>query len=211
MKINETVVVEGRKAMLVPYESYHVPRYHDWMQSEELQQLTASEPLSLEEEYAMQKSWREDENKCTFILVDKEGYQMAEQAQEQKNQNQAATEIGCMVGDVNLFLLEDTPHAAEVEIMIAEKFSRGRGLGKEAVCSMMRYGVEKLELKKYVAKIGLQNEPSIRLFTHLSFTETSRSEVFQEITMEVEVSEQLTLLLQSLTSHFALKEHTCLH
>ena len=32
------------------------------MKSEELQQLTASEPLSLEEEFSMQKSWREDEN-----------------------------------------------------------------------------------------------------------------------------------------------------
>jgi len=32
------------------------------MKSEDLQKLTASEPLSLEEEYQMQQEWREDEN-----------------------------------------------------------------------------------------------------------------------------------------------------
>lgn len=32
------------------------------MKSPELQELTASEPLSLEEEYQMQKRWREDED-----------------------------------------------------------------------------------------------------------------------------------------------------
>lgn len=32
------------------------------MKSAELQQLTASEPLTLEQEYDMQKSWREDDD-----------------------------------------------------------------------------------------------------------------------------------------------------
>ena len=32
------------------------------MKSKELQELTASEPLTLKEEYEMQKSWREDDD-----------------------------------------------------------------------------------------------------------------------------------------------------
>jgi hypothetical protein len=39
------------------------------MQSAELLEQTASEPLSIEEEYEMQRKWREDEDKCTFILL----------------------------------------------------------------------------------------------------------------------------------------------
>lgn len=60
MRLNQNTMLLGKKVVLVPYTSEHVPRYHEWMKSEELQRLTASEPLTLEQEYAMQRSWRED-------------------------------------------------------------------------------------------------------------------------------------------------------
>lgn len=53
--------------LLVPYSTHHVPTYHTWMQSAELQKATASEPLTLAEEHSMQQSWREDADKLTFI------------------------------------------------------------------------------------------------------------------------------------------------
>ena len=46
-----------------------------------------------------------------------------------------------MVGDVNLFLNDpDDAHAAEVEVMIAEDGARGKGMGREALLQLLRYG-----------------------------------------------------------------------
>ena len=46
-----------------------------------------------------------------------------------------------MAGDVNLFFNdEDNCHSAEIEVMIAEPECRGKGMGREAVLAMLRYG-----------------------------------------------------------------------
>uniref|UniRef100_A0A8C7X8Z8 N-acetyltransferase 9 n=1 Tax=Oryzias sinensis TaxID=183150 RepID=A0A8C7X8Z8_9TELE len=109
MKINENTMLEGQRVLLVPYNAEHVPRYHEWMKSPELQQLTASEPLTLEQEYDMQRSWREDDDKCTFIILDT-----------QKWADPSVDEETCMLGDVNIFLTDSTdPSLAELEVMIA--------------------------------------------------------------------------------------------
>ncbi|KAL7373079.1 hypothetical protein ABVT39_027111 [Epinephelus coioides] len=186
MKINENTLLEGHRVVLVPYNAEHVPRYHEWMKSPELQQLTASEPLTLEQEYDMQKSWREDDDKCTFIILDKEQWADSRVDQEQ-----------CMVGDVNIFLTDPTdPSLAELEIMIAEPSYRGRGIGKEVTCMMMSYGVTKLGVKKFEVKIGLDNKVSIAMFKKLHFQEVSVCKVFKEVTLEmpVDVSVRTRLL-----------------
>ncbi|CAO0792755.1 unnamed protein product [Mucor circinelloides] len=69
MKLNENTVLIGEKVALVPYKPEHVPKYHEWMKSPFLQEMTASEPLTLEEEYEMQQSWHQDEEKLTFIIT----------------------------------------------------------------------------------------------------------------------------------------------
>ncbi|XP_066560884.1 alpha/beta-tubulin-N-acetyltransferase 9 isoform X2 [Amia ocellicauda] len=109
MRINEDTLLEGEHVVLVPYNPDHVPRYHQWMSSSELQKLTASAPLTLEEEYDMQRSWREDDDKCTFIILDKQQWA-----------DPTVREEDCMVGDVNIFLTDpEDPSLGELEIMIA--------------------------------------------------------------------------------------------
>lgn len=192
MKLNQNSQILGSKIRLVPYEAKHVPRYHDWMKSEELQILTASDPLSLEEEYKMQQTWREDEDKCTFIVLSGECEDDIKQS-----------EIDSMVGDVNLFFNNpDDRTTAEVEIMIAEVWARGKGYGKEALCSMMKYSTEELKVKKFTAKIGYSNQSSLNLFSKLGFKEVSRSDVFQEVTLELLVTDYVRRVLDSLTPKY---------
>ncbi|XP_021567667.1 N-acetyltransferase 9 isoform X2 [Carlito syrichta] len=191
MRLNQNTLLLGKKVVLVPYTSEHVPRYHEWMKSEELQRLTASEPLTLEQEHGMQHSWREDGDKCTFIVLDAEKWQA----------HPGTTEESCMVGDVNLFLTDlDDPTLGEIEVMIAEPSCRGKGLGTEAVLMMLSY-VTKLGLTKFEAKIGQENEPSIRMFQKLHFEQVAVSSIFQEVTLRLTMGEPERQWLLEQTSH----------
>ncbi|KAF9289986.1 N-acetyltransferase 9 [Mortierella alpina] len=178
MRANERTVLVGDKCVLVPYLKRHVDHYNKWMQSPELLEMTASEPLTLEEEYEMQESWRVDENKCTFIILAKTSSELeitAENALAQK-----------MVGDVNLFFNDhDDPHSAEIEIMIAEPTYRRKGMGLEAIRMMITYAYESLGTKRITAKISTENEGSIQLFlTQLGFNQIGYSKIFEEVTLE---------------------------
>ncbi|XP_023287092.1 N-acetyltransferase 9 [Seriola lalandi dorsalis] len=198
MKVNENTLLEGHRVVLVPYNAEHVPRYHEWMKSPELQQLTASEPLTLEQEYDMQQSWREDDDKCTFIILDK-----------QRWADPGVEEEQCMVGDVNIFLTDPTdPSLAELEIMIAETSYRGRGIGKEVIRMMMCYGATKLGVKKFQAKIGLDNEVSIGMFKKLHFQEVSVCKVFKEVTLEMTVDECVRTKLLDDTTFMKERDYT---
>ncbi|XP_064103405.1 N-acetyltransferase 9-like protein [Macrobrachium nipponense] len=196
MKINGRTQLVGDKVILVPYKKSHVAKYHKWMQSPRLQELTASEPLTEEEEYDMQKSWYEDDNKCTFIILDKGCFE------------ETGSEEQSMIGDTNLYLNEDEGKSvAEGEIMIAEMAFAGKKRGWEAMLLMFRYGVEFLGIVKYQVKIGMSNTPSICMFKKMNFCTVSESQLFKEITMESEVNETWRTWLNENTKHFSIVPH----
>eukprot|EP00834_Sanchytrium_tribonematis_P009040 NODE_1409_length_1126_cov_0.479065.p1 type:complete len:111 gc:universal NODE_1409_length_1126_cov_0.479065:411-743(+) len=66
---------------LVPYYSKYVEKYHEWMTNSQILALTASDPVLLSDEYAMQESWASDPDKFTFIIF----------------------HYKTMIGDVNIF------------------------------------------------------------------------------------------------------------
>ncbi|XP_021661059.2 GCN5-related N-acetyltransferase 9 isoform X2 [Hevea brasiliensis] len=189
------VSLEGEKVILVPYMAAHVPKYHHWMQDPALLQATGSEPLSLEEEYQMQQSWTQDRLKRTFIVLDKdliEGDFVHGDSHEK--------------GDVNIYMNDlDDPQLAEIEIMIAEPKSRGKGLGKESVLMMMAYAIQNLGIHIFRAKIGELNGASLNLFHKLGFEKASYSEIFKEVTLELPLTrpkrEELLNLIGIMVTH----------
>ncbi|KAL6999938.1 GCN5-related N-acetyltransferase 9 [Sarracenia purpurea var. burkii] len=185
------VSVEGEKVILVPYMKEHVPKYHRWMQDPTLLEATGSEPLTLDEEYQMQLSWTQDPQKQTFIVLDKElvvGEFIHGHAH-----------VEAMVGDVNIYMNDlDDSQMAEIEIMIAEPKSRGKGLGKEAVLLMMTFAVENFAIHIFRAKIGEYNEASLSLFQKLGFKEVSHSQIFKEVTLELPITKPKREELQQL-------------
>ncbi|XP_010488723.1 PREDICTED: N-acetyltransferase 9-like protein [Camelina sativa] len=197
------VTLEGKRVVLVAYMAEHVPNYHTWMQDSALLEATGSEPLSLEQEYEMQLSWTQDPNKRTFIVLDKD-FIKGDLANGEPH-------IEAMTGDVNIYMNDvDDRKVAEVEIMIAEPRSRGKGLGKESVLMMMAYGVKNLEIHKFTAKIGDSNTASLSLFRKLGFEESSYSSIFKEVTLEYTVTDlrraELLKLLDEVITHTSSSE-----
>lgn len=166
MRANADVIVRASAIELVPYRVEHVERYHEWMGDESILVSTASERLTLEQELEMQREWANDEAKCTFIVRD--------------------AKTSTMIGDVNFFFNDhDDARACEIEIMIAEPSYRRKGYATEALETFMAYGAMELGVTTFVAKIGFENEPSLGLFARLGYVERSRSEIFQEVTLEL--------------------------
>ena len=160
MRANEALAVQGECCRLVPYCATHVPVYHEWMQDPAMLEATASEPLTLEEEYSMCSSWREDEDKCTFIVE----------------------ADGAPVGDVNLFLNDpDDSTAAEIEVMVAVASARRRGIAVEALQLLQTWAGGRLGLRTFRAKVGHANAPSLALFRKLGYSLVSSSAVFEEV------------------------------
>jgi len=217
MKLNYETCLIGSKCVLVPYRRVHVDRYHKWMQSPALLEATGSEPLSLTEEYEMQESWKQDEKKCTFIILERKTLVKSIPDSGERDDTFVTDNVNAMVGDVNLFLSEEdddndeaevakdganmgtddvqtTPRVqAELDIMVAEESARGRGIGLEATCLMMLYGAQELGIRRFFCKINQDNESSLYLFRKLNFVQCDYVACFQQYEYELkrETAEQL--------------------
>ncbi len=175
-----------------------MPTYHAWMADPYLLASTSSERLTEAEEFAAQRSWVDDPQKCTFIVFD--------QAAHAAGGGGLGHSTRGMLGDANLFLLDGAAvaedyfggvppssgsgGAAEVMVMVAEPSYRRRGYAQRAVAALLWYGATALGLRRFVAKISEDNAASLALFTQrLGFREARRVAAFQEVHLVLEVGE----------------------
>lgn len=188
MLINRDTVLSlpQSSSLLVPYREEHVQKYHHWMQDQALLEATASERLTLQEEYENMSSWRSDPKKLTFIVLDK-------------------TRSNDMAGDVNLHILdaemegfEDSNGCvvAELEVMVAEVESRRKQIASDALRMMMAYARVQLHVNIFIVKILDSNLASVKLFHRLEFREYRRIAAFKEVHMKLQVTKDLDSKLE---------------
>ncbi|KAM0755536.1 hypothetical protein T439DRAFT_320229 [Meredithblackwellia eburnea MCA 4105] len=170
------------------------------MQDPAVREATASEELTLEEEYEMCESWRVDEDKLTFIVL--------RRISELSPSDPAFWEkhgVDQMVGDVNIFLSKEYDDEAEeeqtgnavvrepprertrceVELMIASPSSRRKGYGVSALSQFLPYASKTLGIppRDFFVRVGADNAASISLFGKVGFSKLKGPNVFGEIEM----------------------------
>ena len=74
---------------------------------------------------------------------------------------------------------------AEIDIMIAKNECRRQGFAYTASIIMLLYGVKKLNVQRFFAKINEDNIPSIRLFQRLGFVQCNYAACFKQIEFEL--------------------------
>ena len=179
MRKNYETLLIGSKVLLVPYRPEHVENYHEWMKSPFLLEMTASEPLSLEEEIKMQLSWRDDSDKCTFIVLARSACSTActefveDVVEKHKSNGDNNDDDSCsqdfdfvsktldaMVGDVNLFLSEIEEEYNEDEDQIenvTENKSEVRGIQAE---------LDVMIAEENFRKMGMGKEASLMMMMY---------------------------------------------
>ena len=172
------------------------------MQDEELRRLTASDLLTIEEEYDMQHSWRVDNDKLTFIVCTHPDELTSLYAQTLRRGVSPGYQDAPhrMIGDINLFLSDDDEQTdeqadavtaqprsviGELMIMIARSTEHRKGLARETMQAFLSYiraeqanicreyaGGDGAVLKYLRVRITHDNERSIKLFEYLGFKKT---------------------------------------
>jgi UDP-4-amino-4,6-dideoxy-N-acetyl-beta-L-altrosamine N-acetyltransferase len=78
-------------------------------------------------------------------------------------------EDGRLVGSCQLHSIHPVHRSAELQIRIGAPGARGRGIGRQALRQLLRYGFGELDLHRIYLHVFATNEPAIGLYERAGF------------------------------------------
>jgi UDP-4-amino-4,6-dideoxy-N-acetyl-beta-L-altrosamine N-acetyltransferase len=78
-------------------------------------------------------------------------------------------EEGRLVGSCQLHSIHPVHRSAELQIRIGAEDARGRGVGREALEQLLRYGFDKLDLHRIYLHVFSTNDRAIRAYENAGF------------------------------------------
>lgn len=170
---------------LIPYEDVHVLMYHQWLQDAHIQEMTATEPVSLEDEYRLQREWAGATGRFIKII--------------------RARETGRLVGDINVFFSradDSNGDAAEINIMIADLGDRNKGYASEALMLAMAYAVQKFNVGHFFVKVLAKNSQALAFFRKHGFKDGEAGvDAFGEVRLALAADALPRTLLHIVPAH----------
>ena len=140
---------QGTKVRLRPLERKHLPKCVEWLNDPEVtENLTLSEPVSLEGEQRWYDSQLRDDSSRIYAIETLQGEH---------------------IGNIGLHDINTHDRKAELGIFIGEKRLWGKGYGTEAVELALKLAFEGMNLNKVYLRTFMRNERAQKCYEKVGF------------------------------------------
>ncbi len=148
-------MLKGQIVTLRPFRADDLPRMREWMRDPEIARTWACSPIVPDNRF-------EDDLARKFSRFDTSGYFAIDDNK------------GHFVGRIDFERLQLVDRTAEVMIMLGEPSSRGKGLGTDAMVTLLRYLFDDRQLERVWLSVLTWNEPAIASYKKVGFVVEGR-------------------------------------
>ncbi len=150
-------MIFGEKTYLIPVSRQSLEKLRKWRNTPEIRKyFREHREISAE----MQEKWYEER-----VLSNPNQYDFEIHA------THGGVGPGALLGHCGLNYVDWVNRRAEFTIYIGNNTYKGRGCGKDALSTLLKYGFNTLNLNKIQCEVFTNNEGAIGLYRNLGFTE----------------------------------------
>jgi len=146
-------VIEGKRIYLKPLDKGNIPLVLGWLADPEVNRflLSGHEPISVEDE----EKWYDDMSASAVDHV----FQVH------------VSDDGRYIGNTGLHHLDPKHRHAELGIMIGSKPDQGRGYGRDAIVTLLRFAFNDLALHRVYLGCDTENSRGLAAYRAVGFAE----------------------------------------